>query len=167
MRTFALLLLGLIGIALGAGAYWWFDQRHQETMAPELSLTDIEGEQHRLSDYRGQVLVVNFWATWCPPCIEEIPMLIEVQQARRDQGLRMLGPALDDAEPVRRFAEEYGMNYPVFADPNQIGPALSTLGDTQGALPYTVIIDRQGRIVESHHGKLNRPELESLIAPYL
>ncbi|WP_420427332.1 TlpA family protein disulfide reductase [Algiphilus sp.] len=167
MRTIALLLLGLLGIALGAGAYWWLGPGPQQAMAPALSLTDLEGEQHRLSDYRGQVVVMNFWATWCPPCIEEIPMLIEVQRERRDDGLRMLGPALDDAAPVQRFAEEYGMNYPVFADPNQIGPALSTMGDTQGALPYTVIIDRQGRMVERHHGKLDRAELESLIAPYL
>lgn len=94
-------------------------------------------------------------------------MLITVQKERRDDGVRMLGPALDDPEPVQRFAREYGMNYPVFADPNQIGPALSTMGDTQGALPYTVIINRQGRVVESHHGKLEREELESLIAPYL
>lgn len=94
-------------------------------------------------------------------------MLIEVQTERRDQGLRMLGPALDDPEPVKRFSKEYGINYPVFADPSQIGPALSTMGDTQGALPYTVILDRQGRMVESHHGKLEKDELEALIAPYL
>lgn len=166
MRVFAVLVLGLVGIGLGAGTYWWLNGSAAPA-APQMTLVDIEGENHRLADYRGQVIVMNFWATWCPPCIEEIPMLIEVQTERRDQGLRMLGPALDDPEPVKRFSKEYGINYPVFADPSQIGPALSTMGDTQGALPYTVILDRQGRMVESHHGKLEKDELEALIAPYL
>jgi len=166
MRAFAVVVVGLIGVGLGAGAYWWINGSAAPA-APQMTLIDIEGENHRLADYRGQVIVMNFWATWCPPCIEEIPMLIEVQKERRDRGLRMLGPALDDPAPVKRFSEEYGINYPVFAAPSQIGPALSTMGDTQGALPYTVILDRQGRMVESHHGKLEKAELEALIAPYL
>ena len=94
-------------------------------------------------------------------------MLIDAQEALREQGLRLLGPAMDDAIAVGRFAKRQGMNYPVFADPAQVGPALSLLGDTQGALPYTVVIDRDGKLVESHHGKLDRAEFDALIAPYL
>ena len=159
-------MLALLGLVLGAGVYLWLEPSAPPA-TPELSLEDIEGETHALADYRGELVVVNFWATWCPPCLEEIPMLIEAQEEFRDQGLRILGPAMDDAMPVARFAERHGMNYPLFADPAQVGPALSLLGDTQGALPYTVVIDRDGKRVESHHGALDRAQFDALIAPYL
>lgn len=94
-------------------------------------------------------------------------MLIEAQEELREKGLRLLGPAMDDKAAVARFVERQGLNYPVFADPAQVGPALSALGDTQGALPYTVVIDRDGKLVEKHHGRLDRAEFDALIAPYL
>lgn len=165
-QTLAVLTLGAVGLLLGAGVYLWLEPPAPPAQ-PELTLEDLDGQQHALTDYRGELVVVNFWATWCPPCMEEIPMLIEAQEALRAQGLRILGPAMDDKAAVARFVERQGMNYPVFADPAQVGPALSALGDTQGALPYTVVIDRDGKLVESHHGKLDRDEFDALIAPYL
>lgn len=166
-QTLAVIALAALGLLVGAGVYLWLEDATAQPIEPELSLQDLADETHTLADYRGDVVVVNFWATWCPPCLEEIPMLIAAQADLRDRGLRILGPALDDAMPVARFAERQGMNYPVFPDPAQVGPALALLGDTQGALPYTAIIDRQGRLVDSHHGKLNRAEFDALIAPYL
>lgn len=165
-QTFAVLALGAVGLLLGAGVYLWLEPPAPAAQ-PELTLEDLDGRQHALADYRGELVVVNFWATWCPPCLEEIPMLIEAQAELRGQGLRILGPALDDRAAVARFVERQGMNYPVFADPAQVGPALSLLGDTQGALPYTVVIDRAGKLVESHHGRLYRDEFDALITPYL
>ena len=92
---------------------------------------------------------------------------LEAQADLADDGLRILGLALDDPEPVRRYAEQEGMNYPVFADPAQIGPALARLGDTRGALPFTVVIDRSGTVVEQHYGELDRVALDAILAPYL
>lgn len=165
-QALTVLALGVAGLLLGAGVYLWLEPP-APAAKPELTLEDLDGRPHALADYRGELVVVNFWATWCPPCLEEIPMLIEAQKALRAQGLRILGPALDDKAAVARFVERQGMNYPVFADPSQVGPALSALGDTQGALPYTVVIDREGRLVEKHHGRLERAEFDALIAPYL
>lgn len=165
-QTFGILLLGALGLAIGVAAFLWLEGEPAPSH-PELSLEATDGSTHAIADYRGDVLVINFWATWCPPCIEEIPMLIEAYEELRDQGLRILGPAMDDALAIERFAERFGMSYPIFADPAQVGPALSLLGDTQGALPYTVVIDRKGRLVESHHGKLDRAEFDALIKPYL
>lgn len=165
-QTLSALALGVIGLLVGAGAYLWLEEPPAPA-TPELTLEDLGGQPHALKDYRGELVVVNFWATWCPPCMEEIPMLIEAQEDLREKGLRILGPAMDDTIAVARFVDRQGMNYPVFADPAQVGPALSLLGDTQGALPYTVVIDREGRLVESHHGKLDRAEFDALIASYL
>lgn len=162
----AIALLAALGGVFGAIAYLLLERPAAETVIPELALSDLDGNEHRLEDYRGELVLVNFWATWCPPCLREIPMLVEAQKALGERGLRILGPALDDPRPVQRFAEAHGMNYPIFAGVNQIGPALAVMGDTQGALPYTVLLDREGRIVEKHYGELDRAALDALLEPY-
>lgn len=165
-RALPLVLLGIAGLLIGAGAYVWLEPEPPPA-TPTLTVSDLDGRAHTLAEYRGKVVVVNFWATWCPPCRKEIPMLIEAQADLADDGLQILGLALDDPEPVRRYAEQEGMNYPVFADPAQIGPALARLGDTRGALPFTVVIDRSGTVVEQHYGELDRVALDAILAPYL
>src|SRR5664279_2139807 len=83
-------------------------------LAPDFTLTDIDGKKLALSDYRGKVVLLDFWATWCTPCRAEIPHFVEYQNAYRDQGLQVVGISMDDdVKPVRPFYQEYKMNYPV------------------------------------------------------
>lgn len=122
-------------------------------MAPALTLPRIDGDTASLASLRGRVVIVNLWATWCPPCVREMPSLQRVYERFRDEGLEILAVAVDDEPgvrgpdgriegPVSRFVEEYGLTFPVAVDPT---------GDTERRfgteyLPTTVLIDREGRI---------------------
>ena len=120
---------------------------------PELTLPRINGDTARLADYRGRVLLVNLWATWCAPCIREMPSLQRAYEEYRDDGLEILAVALDEnpgerAEDgtingiVSRFVDDLGLTFPVAVDP--AGRAERVLGTSY--LPTTVLVDRQGRI---------------------
>ena len=128
--------------------------------APDFSLIDLSGRALRLSDYRGKVVILDFWATWCEPCKQEIPHLVELQNKYAAQGLQVLGVSMDDSEPpVREFQQQFKMNYPVAV-------GTSKLADQYGGvlgLPITFLIDRQGRIVARHIGATNPSVFEAEI----
>jgi peroxiredoxin len=118
-------------------------------LAPEFSLTDLSGRPLRLSDYRGKVVILDFWATWCEPCKEEIPHFVDLQNKYGAQGMQVLGISMDDSEPpVREFQQQYKMNYPVAVGTSKLA---DEFGGILG-LPITFVIDRQGQIVSRHVG---------------
>jgi peroxiredoxin len=116
-----------------------------ERMMPAFELTDIEGNVVRSDDLRGKVVLVNFWATWCGPCISEIPMLNEVYRTYRDRGFELLGVASQsgDAATIARFAERVGIEYPVLIGTNEVVSQYRIF-----AFPTDFLIDRDGRIRE-------------------
>ncbi len=134
--------------------------------APSFSLTDIEGRRLDLASYRGKVVLLDFWATWCAPCREVIPRFVAWQKEYGPRGLQVIGISLDDSPvPVRRFAKELHLNYPV-----AVGNA--ALAERYGGilgLPVAFVIDREGRIVSRHSGGANpdaiRREIERLLGP--
>ena len=129
----------------------------------DFSLPDLSGRTRRLEEWRGQPLVLNFWATWCPPCREEIPLLIDAQKRYTPAGVRVVGVALDQPEPVNDYARRFGINYPVLiADDNTLD-VMTRYGNVSGALPYTVLIDAEGRVRSVKLGAFQRKELEELI----
>ena len=128
---------------------------------------DTSGHMQELSQWRGAVLVVNFWATWCPPCREEMPEFTELQQKYAARGLAVVGIATDDTEKVREFAAGTNTGYPLLMGDME-GENLSTkLGDDRDVLPYTIVINRQGRIVSSIFGRIHKDELEQLLTTLL
>jgi thiol-disulfide isomerase/thioredoxin len=131
------------------------------------NLPNIEGEDQAVSQWLGNVIVVNFWATWCTPCREEIPEFIEAQKRFGDQGLVFVGIAIDQADKVKMFSEEFGINYPVLVGSFNTWSLLEAAGNRQSALPYTVVINRFGEIVETYLGRVNLKKLEKLVVPLL
>lgn len=124
----------------------------ERTPVGDFTATDLKGRPVSLRDLRGKVVIVNFWATWCPPCREEIPDLIALQAKYTDQ-LQIIGVSQDEvgADDVGRFAAEHGMNYPVVMST----PAIERLFPNIHALPTSFMIDPQGRLAQRHVGMLN------------
>jgi len=111
--------------------------------APEFTVTDIDGKKLALSDYKGKVVLLDFWATWCTPCRAEIPHFVEMQQKYGPQGFQVVGISMDDdAKPVKEFYRQYNMSYPVAVGDDKLA---QTFGGVLG-LPVNFIIDREGRI---------------------
>ena len=137
------------------------------TTLPAFKLTDTEGNTVDTDKLKGKVLLVNFWATWCPPCKKEMPGFIELQDQYAQQGFQIVGIALDDEDSVRDFADTLGVNYPVMAAEYD-GIALSReYGNHIGALPYSVFVDRSGMIVATKAGELSKLQVEETIQPLL
>jgi len=134
---------------------------------PEFSLPDIEGEQHKLSDWDGKVLIINFWATWCPPCRKETPMFVALQEQYGEQGLQFIGVAIDEKDNVIDFADTYGVNYPMLLGDLEAINISKQYGNRFGTLPYTVIVDRQGKITFIQRGELHKETAEKEIKALL
>ena len=135
-------------------------------LRPEFAAPDLNGDFQNIKQYDGKLVLLNFWATWCPPCKREIPAFIELQQAYADQGFQIIGLAIDDEDAVAEFVEEIGMNYPTMVV-QQAGIELaSRYGNINGVLPYSVLIDRDGTIVHTITGELSKARAKDLLADY-
>jgi len=132
------------------------------------SLSDLADRPTALAAYRGKPLVVNFWARWCPPCIDEIPDLVALHARFKDRGLEVVGVAIEDnAVLVHRFAGEHHMDYPLFLAKDKGVALLQALGDSAAGLPYTLVLDRRGNVVVRKLGRLSRSEMEAAFAAAL
>ncbi|HEX8874015.1 MAG TPA: TlpA disulfide reductase family protein [Nitrosospira sp.] len=131
------------------------------------SLPDLQDNNQPLSQWLGKVMVVNFWASWCEPCRKEIPEFIELQEKFGDRGLVFVGIAVDQKERAAMFSKEIGINYPVLVGDLKTMALAEAAGNRQGALPFTVVIDRSGKITDTKLGSLSRSRLESMLKPLL
>lgn len=137
----------------------------QQSQPAELTLKDINGRYIRLSDYRGKVILINFWATWCPPCRKEIPDLIKLQREYGSHGLQVIGVTYPPQKlgEVRRFVRRAKVNYPVGLGTNDT----KLLFSTSEALPLTIVIGKDGAIRDIIEGILLPQEFEQKIKPLL
>jgi thiol-disulfide isomerase/thioredoxin len=133
--------------------------------APVLVLKDLRGRTVRLANFKGKVVLVNFWATWCPPCRAEIPDLVKWQRQHHRQGLQVIGVAYPPTNPrsVRRFVRQLKMNYPVWLG----SKATKALFDPGETLPFTVVIDREGNVRATIEGILLPEEFDEKVRPLL
>lgn len=134
---------------------------------PDFQLQDLDGQTHEAAEWDGRLLVVNFWATWCPPCREEIPWFMDIQAALGGQGVQFLGIAIDEPFEVARFLTETPLNYPTLVGGADAMEVSREFGNTLGALPFTAIVDRDGRIVFTWRGALKRETLEQALTELL
>jgi peroxiredoxin len=154
-----IIVVSIAAVAVGVGLYALNRHRGmspglgvtsaEHPLAPEFSLPELTGKTLNLSDYRGKVVFLDFWATWCEPCREEIPHFVELQNKLGDQGFQIIGVSMDDGpQPVRDFYRRFRMHYPVVMGNAKIG---ELYGGVLG-LPIAFVIGRDGRIYSKHIG---------------
>lgn len=130
---------------------------------PNFTLRDLDGNLRNSHEWQGQVVVLNFWATWCPPCVKEMPMFDSLYKAYFDKQVVFVGIAIDNQQDVEQFVADKGISYPILIGDASSAELSRSLGNDAGGLPYTVIFDRSGEAVESKVGEVEREQLENLI----
>jgi thiol-disulfide isomerase/thioredoxin len=171
-RVLAILLLALVSGMTGFLAYRGLDgpdPAPEETagLAPPFALPDVKGNLRSSSEWDGKIRIVNFWATWCPPCRREIPLLVDIQREFADRDVQVIGIAIDETEAVTRFAERIPFNFPVLVgQQDAVELANQYLPDWVG-LPFTAFADASGRIVHVHTGELHREQIEAILGQIL
>ena len=134
---------------------------------PDFSLPDLQGDMHHINEWNGKVVILNFWATWCVPCLKEIPELIALQSRHANNGLQIIGIALQKPEEIIGYVEDLQMNYQILADELPVIKVAEDYGNIIGALPYTAIIDRQGMVVFVKPVTVTGAEVEAVISHLL
>jgi thiol-disulfide isomerase/thioredoxin len=170
-QTLLFAAVGLLGIAIGATIHFATRQQPMEgipvaSAAPALmaaKLPDLDSNPQALEQWRGKVIVVNFWATWCAPCREEIPALIKFQSEYGAKGVQIVGIAIDQADKVRPYAAQMKMNYPVLIGESDGIELTRRAGNPLGGLPFTVVIDRNGNAIFSHLGSVTAEKLQAAV----
>ena len=153
---------------LGAGAAWWKFQPHDAAPEEQANATEAfwtmsfdspEGKTLPMSSFRGKLLLVNFWATWCPPCVEELPLLDFFYQENKDKNIQIVGLAVDQPSAVRTWLQTRPLNFPV-GMAGLGGTELSkSLGNVSGSLPFTVVFSPSGLLLHRKIGKVLPEEL--------
>ena len=157
--NFLAIVVGVV--LLGACAQVYAIEAGQS--APDFSLTDIGGQKTSLSDFRGKAIILNFFASWCPPCRAEIPDFVELQKAYADKGFTFVGVSLVDAKESKDFASKMNINYPVLVDDGKV----SALYGPVRSIPTTFVIDKDMKIAKMYIGARSRKDFENDIKELL
>ena len=168
-------ILGMAVLAAGLGGYVEHRNRAPDASiigqpVPAISLPDFDGKTHALSDYRGHRVLLNFWASWCGPCRDEMPALNQVQAAAGDSTSPdtrsiVVGIAMDNPALARAFLAAHPLNYPVLLGDLNDPSTTRQLGDSSGVLPYSVLVGPDGRVLAAHAGALSREEIATWLKP--
>lgn len=162
-------LLALAVVFIGIRSYQASGFGEPRTF-PELqsfSLPDTRGAIHNIDEWKGKVLVINFWATWCQPCLKEIPLFMKLQESYREQGLQFIGIAVDDVATILDFAAKVKINYPILVAGLSGLSLSSSLGNPAGVVPFTVVVNRDARVVRSHPGIFDLANFQETVIPLL
>ncbi|MGR9115600.1 MAG: TlpA family protein disulfide reductase [Gammaproteobacteria bacterium] len=168
-RTLLFILAAVLALAGGVLAQHFIGSESQTNSAevPAFNFPDLEGTIHSLPEWDGKVIIVNFWATWCPPCRKEIPEFVALQKQYGDKGLQFIGIAIEEKEPVDEFIDFIEINYPILIGADRGIELAQQLGNTIGAVPFSVVLDRQGRIVHRQPGEFTKKDIVKIIEPLL
>lgn len=169
-HSIIIVLAAFLGAAAGIGGYLYFEPGETQAnthLRPPFQLPDLSDQLQSVEQWDGQVVVLNFWATWCPPCVREVPMLVELQRELGPQGLQVVGIAVDKREVAQDFIEQAGVNYPILYGVQTALEISQLYENDAGTLPHTAVIDRQGKIRHIFRGELERQELQAALLPLL
>ncbi len=150
----------------------WFDQQqqtHEQKVIPlvEFSLPDRQGKIQAISKWKDKIRIINFWATWCPPCLKEMPDFIQLQKKYAPQNIQFIGIAIDDPDAVEEYLAFTEINYPILMAPSEGVLLAQQLGNIITAIPYTVIVNQQNEIIFRHPGELSKELLEKQLMTLL
>lgn len=135
---------------------------------PDFDFPDLAGESQNLRQWQGQVLLLNFWASWCAPCLAEIRHLMEFQREYGEAGLQIVGLGLDEPRKLKNVQRSLHINYPILVvDKKESRRILRAWGNKTGLIPYSVIFDKQGKVVKAHRGIIDKRQFETLVMPLL
>ena len=176
-KTILLVLVAVLGLAAGFMANKLMSPTTTATAnktdsgvpttRPAFTLKDLNDKQRSSSEWDGKVVMINFWASWCPPCRREIPAFIRLQDTYAKQGFVIVGIALDNKQNIVDFTDPMDINYPVLLAEEEGIALAQAYGNRLGVLPYTVIVDRSGKIVYTHRSELTYDVAEKVIKPLL
>lgn len=166
MNRRGLLAVAVLAAMGGVAAGWWRSRDQHLPTATEALLwsaafDQLDGQSLPLATLKGRPLVINFWATWCPPCVDEMPLLDRFYQENKLNGWQILGIAIDQPSAVRRFQAQFPVSYPLVLGGIQGNEFGQLLGNETGSLPYTLVLDPQGRILQRKLGRLSPSDLTS------
>ena len=169
MRRRLLVGAALLAAAGGVGLQWAVRKLDSEGAATRelwaMPLSDLDGKPQGLGHWQGQVLVLNFWATWCAPCREEVPALVRIQDKYASNGVQIVGISLDSAAKVREFAKEFKIQYTLLVGGLETIDYTRKIGNPAAGLPYTVVLSKSGRIAARHLGGITEAQLDAALTP--
>ena len=177
-RTKRALIVALLLAATVGGITWRLVSTAPPSGRPQIApealarllgatLTDSNGQPQALGQWQGKVLVVNYWATWCPPCREEMPAFSRLQTRLGPEGVQFVGIGIDSPSAIKEYAFQTPMRYPLLIGGTEGMDLLRELGNESGALPYTLVLDRQGQPAFSRLGIVAENELEARLRPLI
>lgn len=139
----------------------------QTVVLAEISLPDLKGQLQPLSNWQGKILIINFWATWCPPCLKEIPDFMAMQSEYADKNVQFVGIALEEQQTVAEYHAAVSINYPILIAANSGTQLAQSWGNSINAVPFTVILNQQGQIIHRQMGEFTSSQILTIIQPLL
>lgn len=168
-NTLYIILASVIAITAGIFAQQHAKPAKNKPSTPKLefSLPDLAGKNHNISEWQDKIRIINFWATWCPPCLKEIPEFIRLQKQYNKQNIQFIGIAIEEKQPVEDYLKTIHINYPILIA-GDAGIALSQqLGNIVNAVPFTLVVNSQGQVIHRQAGEFSTEKIFEIITPII
>ena len=167
LLTFAAIAILFTGIGTYVGVKHLNPAPAENTAVAALmkaSLPDAKNQQRALAEWKGKTLLINFWATWCPPCVAEMPELVELQADMADRNVQIIGIGIDSPSNIQQFAEKLQISYPLLVAGMQGTELSRQFGNQAGGLPFTVLIGPDGKVLQTYLGRLDMKKVRDDLA---